>query len=294
MGELCKDGFVCFGDNNLATFFSKDQAGSVIPKELDVILVVDGARTIPVIFDKANIVKVDDSSAYKILKSVHSEDHPSPTLVIAPDLYTKEGIVTLKEKKIPFLAPVNAQEIEEQKNFQDFFEGIISPERMLMFIGSPIFVKKGRFEVKGDEIDGYGYFNPRSVPKEYKKYFKNLEIFHTAFERTDRTTSINPDVFIGDIAKGYSRYFSGTKKDKSLEIGFNPGTVLQRQKVLGTVLLYHSGTWDELECYRNFEIWKMTGLCFNLYRQLITADSALRRGRLLLALINTIVQVGIL
>jgi ABC-type multidrug transport system ATPase subunit len=294
MGNLCKDGFVCFGDDNLTAFFSNDPPRLLIPEELYVMLIVDGARSIPVIFDKQNMVKVDDSSIHKILKTIHCDEHQEVTLVISPDVYTKEGLVALKGKRIPFIAPAHVREIEERRNLQDFFEGIISAERMAIFIDSPIFTKKGRFEVKGEEIDGYGYFNPRLVPKEYKKYFKNLELFRKVFERTNEAASINPEVFIRDVAKENSRYFTGMKNGKVLEIGFNPDTVLQGQKMLGMVFLYHFGTWNALDCYRNFEIWKMTTECFNSYREIITSDSALHRGKELLSLINTAVRIGII
>jgi hypothetical protein len=60
------------------------------------------------------------------------------------------------------------------------------------------------------------------------------------------------------------------------------------------VFLYYSGTWNALDCYRNFERWKMTGECFNLYRQIITSDTALHRGKALLSLINMAVRIGLL
>jgi ABC-type polysaccharide/polyol phosphate transport system ATPase subunit len=294
MGHLCRDGFVCFGDSTLTAFFLTDTPGSRVPEELAVILIRDGARDIPVIFDKEKMVKVDDASVYKILQTIHCSDPQAATLIIDPDLYTMEGIAAIREKKIPFVAPVHVREIEEQQNLLDFFDGIIAPERMQIFADAPIFAKRGRFDVKGGEIDGYGYFNPRVVLKEYKSYFKNLEMFKKVFERSGKVVSVNPEVFIRDVAKGNSRYFSGTKNGMSLEIGFNPDTVYQRQKLLGMVFLYYSGTWNALDCYRNFERWKMTGECFNLYRQIITSDTALHRGKALLSLINMAVRIGLL
>lgn len=294
MGNLCKDGFVCFGDDNLTAFFSGNVTRSLVSEELAVILIKDGARTIPVIFDSENMVKINDSSAHQILNTIHCDDHHTATLVISPDLYKNEGIVALKEEKIQLLAPVHVQEIEDRRHLQDFFEGIISPERLEIFTDSPIFTKKGRFEIKGSEIDGYGYFNPHLIPGEYKAYFKKLEILRKVFERTNKATSINPEVFVRDVAKENSRYFSIMKKDEVLEMKFNPETILQRQKMLGMVLLYHFGTWNALDCYRNFEIWKMTEECFNLYRKIITSDSALHRGKALLSLIDKVVRIGII
>jgi hypothetical protein len=294
MGSLCNDGFVCFGDKNLTAFFSGDETKPVIPEDLEVILVKDGARMIPVIFDRKDMGKIDGSSADKILKTIHCDNYHAATLVISPYLYTPDGILALREKKIPFLAPVHTRDIEEQREIRDFFDDIVSPEKMQVFADTPIFAKKGRFAIKGDEIDGYGYFNPRMAPKEYKTYFKKLEKFRKVFERATKAMPADSDVFIRDIAKGDSRYFSGTKKDTFLEIGFNPDTILQRQKLLGTVFLYHFGTWNALDCYRHFEIWKMTGECFNNYRRIITSDDALQRGRALLSLINTAVRIGII
>jgi predicted RNase H-related nuclease YkuK (DUF458 family) len=132
------------------------------------------------------------------------------------------------------------------------------------------------------------------VSKEYKSYFKKLIRLHKVFERTNKTASVNPDVFIRDVAKEYSRYFSGTRKERQLEIGYDPGSVRQRQKMIGAQLLYHSGSWSALECYRNFVVWKMTASSFDLYREIITSDEALHRGKALLSLTNTIVRIAMM
>jgi lipopolysaccharide transport system ATP-binding protein len=288
------DGYLCYGNDDPTAFFSGDKAGLPVSGQLLTILVKDGARAIPVLVDAEKKVTIDDSSAFHILNSIRCNDPASATLVIPPEMYTRQAIAALTEKKIRLLAPVPGLEIEENRDLMDFLDGIVSPDRMQVFIDKPLFTKKGRFVIQGHEIDGYGYFNPRLLLESYTSYFSKLETLNTIFEGADLATSIKPELYIREIAKRHAMYFSGTEKDGSLSIRYNFDTIQDRQKLIGTVFLYHSGDWDAMGCYRNYERWKLTNDAVNLYCTVIASDEPLFRGRALLSLIDRVIWAGML
>jgi ABC-type polysaccharide/polyol phosphate transport system ATPase subunit len=289
----CKDGFIFFGNDNLTAFISGKVAESKGPVRIGSILVCDGSRIIPVIFDANETIRIDHRSALSILEKTHCEPENGTTLVLSPETFTDKGIATLVDNSIRFLAPVQVQDIEKGNIGLDFFKRIVSPDNMLIFNDRPIFTKKGQFDINGNIIDGYGYFTPHNISKEYTAYFKKLEKLKNIFETTSKAQSTTPDVLITDIAKRDAIYFSGTRQEDHVNISFNYDSILKRQKLLGMVFLYHSGTWDAEACYRNYEIWRMTEQSFNFYHRIVTSDNALDRGKALVSLINTIVRFGI-
>jgi len=292
--NLFTDGFVCYGNDSLTAFFSGDEHVSPVSRYLSIILIKDGLRTIPVLVDAEKKVTIDDSFAHHILRTIQCNDHTKATLVLPPEMYTEQAIVALIEDKIRLLAPVPVHVIENHRDLLEFLDGIVSPDRMHVFIDKPVFAQKGRFKIQGHDIDGYGYFNPRLVLKEYTAYFKKLEMLNRIFEETGHATSTKPNATIKEIAKRYSTFFSGLKKDGSLAVHYNFDTIQRRQKLMGTIFLYHSGEWDAMECFRNYERWKLTNDAVDLYCKIITSDEPLFRGRALLSLIDRTIWIGMI
>jgi lipopolysaccharide transport system ATP-binding protein len=289
-----KDGIICFGEKDLTTFFSGSASASGIPGKIATLLIRDGTRTIPVLCDIRQIKKIDDRSVLRILKNADCNPASGVTLVLSPELFTDDRIVALMDKETRFLAPVLVQEIEAGNVSPSFFEGIVSPENMIDINDSLVFAKKGRFEIKGRNIDGYGYFNPRSTSPDYNEYFRRLAAIKRSFETTVRPPSITPETYISKVAKKDSVYFSGIPDTGDSEISFNREAVLKRQKLMGVSFLYHSGIWDAEECFRNYDRWWKTEKIFNYYRQIITTEDAFHRGKILVSLINTVVRLGII
>ena len=292
--NLCKDGFICFGDGNLTSIFSKEQSDYLMPDRFTTLMICTASRTIPVIFETKNAVKINEQLILKILDKAHCAIDNNTTFVLSQELYAKDGIVSLLKNRIRFLGSIPLREIEEKSCHVDFSDQIISPENKLIFNERHIFAKKGRFIIDQDEIDGFGYFNPGLVSLDYKAYFRRLEMLLNVFEETNKSTPLKPDTFIREVAKGDARYFSGEKTDGVLDIQINPDTLQHRQRLFGSVFLYHSGDWNALECYRHYELGKLTEQCFNLYLQIIDSEDALHRGKNLLSLINTAVRTGAL
>jgi ABC-type polysaccharide/polyol phosphate transport system ATPase subunit len=292
--NICKDGFVCYGDDNLMAFITGTLRASDVPAQITTLLIFDGSKTIPVIFSAKNAIKIDHCSALAILEKARCEPGSGATLVLSPELYTDEGIADMMEHAIPFLAPVPVRNIEEGNFNLSFFEGIALPDSMLIYNDRPLFVKKGRFTINGTTIDGFGYLNPRLISSDYTTYFKRMEKLGKIFESTIESSQKNPDVLISEIAKKDAIYFSGSEIEGHTRVSFNADAVHRRQKLMGNVLMYHNSTWNAQMCYRNYEVWKKTAEVFNYYRQIITSNDALTRGKSLLLLINSAVGIGLI
>jgi ABC-type multidrug transport system ATPase subunit len=290
--NLFSDGFVSLGNNTRTEFFSETE--SPVSGNFSTILVRDGLRTIPVLFEKDEHFALDNLSAYQILKSTRCKDPLGATLVLPPELCTEKAIAVLKENKIRLLVPVPVQMIEEHRDLQDFMDGIVSPDRMQEFLDKPLFVKKDRFAVQGIEIDGYGFFNPQQVLKEYTSFFKILDITNRMFEETGRTYSQNPEDVLQKTARINSKYFSVVQKDGTFVIEYNLETIRHREKLIGTTFLYHSGDWDAMECYRNYEKWRLIQETVSLYSKIVLADEPIGRGKALLALIDYAIWAGMI
>jgi ABC-type polysaccharide/polyol phosphate transport system ATPase subunit len=288
------DGLVCFGDENLRAFFTDGAGAPKTPGRVTTLLVCHGSRTIPVICDMRELLKIDNDSLLRILKKAHCDRENRGTIVLSPEYYTRDAVATLMDNSHQFLAPVPVPEIEGRDFSPGFFEGVASPDNMRIFNDRPVFIKKGRFELKGKPIEGYGYLNPRHIPPDYNKYFRRLALLRKVFSTTVRAPSISSEAFISQVAKTDSVYFSEVKNNGLAEISINQESILRRQKLMGMVFLYHFGTWDAEECVRNYEIWGMTDQSFKFYQKIMTSDDALNRGKALLSLINTVIQLGVI
>lgn len=290
--NLFNDGFIHFGNDALDNFFSEKETKSPLSGHISTILIRDGSRSIPVLVEKEKIGIFSSTFADQILESVHGDDCTIITFVLPPELFTEKAIPILKQKKIGLLLPVPVQIIQEKRDLQDFLEDIASPERMEEFIDSPLFVKNGKFSVQGHEIDGYGYFNPRYVLKEYSYFYKKLVAAKCLPEGTGHITPRKVDSVIKKNSRKKPSYFSEIHKGEFSEAGYNVDMVRARQKLIGTTFLYHSGNWDAIECYRNFERWRLTNDAFSLYSKIVLSPDAVSRGKALITLINTAIWSG--
>lgn len=286
------DRVVCFGGGQLAACFSTGSRPSRNPGPVVTLLICDGSRTIPVIWDIRQLQTIDYHSARKLFASTQS-DPKSAVIILPSDLYSETAVGSLLEHSVRFLAPVPVQEIEEDEILLDLFQNIAVPENMMVFSDRPFFIRKGRFALNGNPVDGFGYFNPRTVPTEYKKYYGRLSSLGKIFSSTGTAQFSSPDAFIREVAKNDARYFSGMLKEGRPEISFNSTSVLRRQKLMGTVFFYHSGTWDARDCIRNYEQWWLSDQSIRHFMTVMTADTPLNRGKALLSMLNTMVRLGV-
>jgi hypothetical protein len=113
------------------------------------------------------------------------------------------------------------------------------------------------------------------------------------FDSPDIPPQTTPEAYISQIAKKEAKYFAEVQDRGFSRISTDSAAVSRRQKLMGTVFAYHSGTWNAGECYRNYEIWRLTDRSLRFYQKIRTSDTAFKRGKALLSLINTTAQLGV-
>ncbi len=287
--RTCPDGFFGYGNEKLTASFSgsliSDAGGRIVD-----IIIRDRNRTVPVIFDTKDRITINHIIAENLLKTAQCDPEHS-VLILSPELSSSESLADLLSNSIRFTVPVPLQDIEKGNFDPAFFEDIICPENLLILNDKPVFGKRGRFEIMGNPTGGFGYFDPRRNSMDYQAFFTRLAQLRNIFGTTARTSSLDTEAFISQIAKRYSVYFSGSGDADPSQISFRKEAVLDHQKLMGMIFLYHSGAWDAEMCYRYHEIWRFSQQSFNFYNQIMLADDAFHRGKNLVSLINSVIKL---
>lgn len=296
LDSVWDDGVLIFGREDFSEFFSENPENTdlFVPKNLSVAMVFEESRIIPVMFDSRERMMLDIRSVQKILNSSGCASHDNSLLAIPSELIHRAGIQSLiEDNEISFLFHVPAIEIEDNSSCIEFFNTITSPENVLLYEDTPLFTRKGVFNLYGPESEGFGYFSPALFSKDAKRFYSEIQTQIEAFTAYRRTTTLKPQAYIREMVKKNERYFSGVRCEGLIEVQPDTEAIEKRYGCLGTILLLTQGQHDPLVCYRYNDIRWITEQWFNHYCQIFSQPEPIPRGQALLKLIDLTIQICI-
>ena len=158
----CHDGFICSSKKLTALFSGSGTAD--IPGKVLCILMRSDSRTIPLLVDAEETTKTD----YRLVETIYKKsgfDSESTVVILSPDMVSPEGLAELDASAIQFVAPIQRQDIENNRFSPEIPGDITSPDNLLMYNEGPALRRGSRFSVGGKRIDGFGFFDsPQHCP----------------------------------------------------------------------------------------------------------------------------------
>lgn len=289
-------GLLHFCDEDVSSFFSQGCAEKEIPlsKQISLGILVSSSRLIPLVFDSSERVKLDSRTVQDILKNGGC-DLPARSMIGFPPKFAhRSGVESLiEDTNLSFLLEIPKQDIEDVDYCLEFFHSLESPENLVLYDNSPIFVKEGSFDLYGPKIRGYGFYHPALVSRDSNQFYGDIHAITESFASYGKATSLKPDLFIHEVAKRNDRYFSGTKRASHIEVHPDAEALEKRHRIFGATLLLIQGLHDPLEYYRCYNIQWLTEQWFRDYIRVFKDPDQLQRGMAILRLLTNTTQIWV-
>lgn len=215
--------------------------------QLNLSIIAHKDSGIPLFFDVYPGSVADVTTLKNTIMKLDAFGLETPTLILDRGFFSETNILELLERRYNFImqAPFSSKSI---RSLAAKARGSIeSPENLVMYNGSTVFVEKIRFNAGEKVVDGFIYYDLRREKGEKSLFYDQL---YTAIDRLKKRrlkAGEKPSKVFQDISKGLSKYLSWSVRDRMFDIKVKKKAVAQRVNRMGfTVLLCQGGYgWEE-------------------------------------------------
>lgn len=236
--------------------YGHNRDGLPLP-QINLSLVVDKERGIPVFYDMYPGSIVDVSTLRNTIAKITSMGVPDCTMVLDRGFCSTENLHILDESRFHFIIPASRSFKVVKEALSKLHVTVKKSKNLKKFKGKTIFAEPITLKIGALQFKGYGYYSPSREKAEFEHFFSRL---HDTIERLQSLVIrpyVNPSKLFEDYAGTMKPYLSWIVDGSQFVITPREKAIAQYTNKLGVFILIYNGelTWDAcLSLYRSRDL----------------------------------------
>ncbi len=225
--------------------------------QINLSLVVDKEREIPVMYDMYPGSIVDVSTLKNTIKKLHACGIQDYTLIMDRGFFSTTNIEELVTSGLSFIIPPSTTMKTVKEAISIIHSSISNPNNLNIYHDEPLFVSPVTIDVGDFTIKGYAYYDQKREQQERQSFYRRLYDTVEALKKIEIRAWMNPLEIFKEIAKKNAPYIDWRVNNNRFEVDLKKNAVSQRVNKMGRFILLYQGTfgWEEcLSLYRGKDV----------------------------------------
>lgn len=222
--------------------------------QVNMSLVVDKERGIPIFYDVYPGSIVDVSTLKNTIEKIKALDVTGSTLIMDRGFCSGGNLKALVEHQFKFIMPASRTFKVVNQALSKIHRTIKRSKNLRTFKDKALFVEPVSMIIEGIPFKGYGYYSPNREQEDRERFYKKLHETVRYLEEFDLKDYMKPRQIFEKYAGKLKSYLSWKVLDGRFIITIKDKAVSQRVNKMGLFILLYNGdfSWDEcLSLYRS-------------------------------------------
>lgn len=236
--------------------YGHNRDGRHVP-QVNLSLVVDKKRGIPIFYDLYPGSIVDVSTLKNTIEKIKALDVAGSTLIMDRGFCSGENLKTLVDNHFPFIMPASRVFKVVKQALSQIHRTISRSKNLQMFKEKAVFVEPVSLTIEDVTFKGYGYYSPHREQEDRERFYQKIRTTVKYLEEFDLKPYMKPKAVFERHAGQFKSYLSWKVVDGRFVISIKDKAVSQRVNKMGLFILLYEGdfTWDEcLSLYRSRDL----------------------------------------
>ena len=211
-------------------------------------LILDTHQAIPVMYDIYQGSIVDVVTLKNTIKKIGAIGVNNYTLVLDRGFFSQGNLEELVQEGFSFVMPASLTLKQVKEVLTEAQRDLESPHYLQKYQKNPIFVKPISFDVQGNDIKAFCYYDLKREQDERNLFYIRLHDLKQKLERLKIPRWRKPDDFFKEWAGKFSNYFSWHVQGNQFVVEIRNNAVSQRVNRMGKQIILSHGPLDWKEC----------------------------------------------
>jgi transposase len=216
--------------------------------QINLSLIVDQVRGIPVMYDLYPGSIVDVSTLKNTIQKLHAVGIPGHTLILDRGFFSTPNIEELISNKLSFIIAAS-NTLKSVKQAISTIHGIIDdPNYLRIYEKEPLFVMPVQIEIGERLVNGYAYYDQNREQRERNSFYKRLNETVEKLQKIDLKPWMNPHEVFKEVARRNQNYIIWTVVDQKFDVSVKKNAVAQHVNRMGKMILLYDGIFSWEPC----------------------------------------------
>ncbi len=216
--------------------------------QVNLALIVDPERGIPVLYDLYPGSIVDVSTLQATLQKVRSLGIEETALVMDRGFFSAANLDELVQSGYLFVLPASLSSKAVKQAIASVHAEIGEAEHLVMYHDEPLFVLPVSLTFGDHAVTGYVYYDQQREQEERKTFYRRLHGTITRLKAIHLRPWMRPGEVFEETARSYAPYLAWTVQENRFTISLRQNAISQRVNRMGKFLLLCRGEFGWEDC----------------------------------------------
>lgn len=225
--------------------------------QINLSLVVDKEREIPIMYDLYPGSIVDVSTLKNTIKKIHACGIQDYTLIMDRGFFSTPNLEEMMTSGLSFIMPPSTTLKTVKEAMSMIHSSISNPNNLEMYHNEPLFVMPVTIDVGEFAVNGFAYYDQKREHQDRQSFYKRLYDTVENLRKVELKSWMDPVNVFKEVAKKNAQYIDWKLNNNRFEVELKKNAVSQRVNRMGRFILLYQGKfgWEEcLSLYRSKDV----------------------------------------